>query len=569
MSALDWFVLIFTLLSIVLYGIWKTRGQKDVNSYLRGEQSLPWYHVAFGIMATQASAITFLSAPGQAYTDGMRYVQIYLGMPLAMIVIAVFFIHVYRKYNVYTAYELLENRFDKKTRLLTAFFFLLQRGLAAGLTIYAPSLVLSAVFGWNLFLTNLGMGGLVILYTVSGGTKAVAVTQFHQMLVILTGMAIAGIFIVMLLPEKISFTDALHLAGASGKLNVITTGFNEAGNFDWSDKFNIWSGVIGGFFLALSYFGTDQSQVGRYLGAKSENESKTGLLFNAVLKIPMQFSILLIGALLFAFFQFYPAPVHFNTANTKMVMQSEYADEYKKLNEEYSELEHVKQQYVYDAANQLRKGNPDSYKKSTDRLNDINEKIKVKRKEASEIIKKADPSADTNDVNYIFLYYVITYLPSGLIGLLIAVVFCASWSSTAAELNALATTTVIDLLPLKNKNELQKVNISKWITVFWGILAVLFAEFAASAGNSLLEAVNIMGSVFYGTVLGVFVVAFFIKHIKGNAVFIAALISQFVVIYIHLNHGKEIAFLWNIVIGCGLVVLLSLILQQIVITKKK
>ncbi len=562
MSALDWFVLIFTLVSIVLYGMWKTRGQKNVDSYLRGEQSLPWYHIAFGIMATQASAITFLSAPGQAYTDGMRYVQIYLGMPLAMIVICFFFLHVYRKYNVYTAYQLLENRFDKKTRLLTALFFLFQRGLAAGLTIYAPSLVLSAVFGWDLFLVNLGMGGLVIVYTVSGGTKAVAVTQFHQMLVIIVGMAIAGIFIILLLPEKIGLTDALYIAGASGKLNVITT------DFAWDDKFNIWSGLIGGFFLALSYFGTDQSQVGRYLGGKTIGESRTGLLFNAVLKIPLQFSILLIGALLFSFFQFFPAPLHFNSKNVTAVMQSEYAGEYQELNEKYIGFEQTKQKYVYAAANELRKGNPDSYYVATWRLNQINAEITKVRKEAAAVIKKADPDSDTNDTNYIFLHYVITYLPAGLIGLLIAVIFCASWSSTAAELSALSTTTVIDVLPLDEKSEDQRVKYAKWITVLWGAIAIFFAEFAANAGNSLLEAVNIMGSLFYGTILGIFLVAFFIKFIKGNAVFLAALISEAAVLFIHFNFSEEISFLWYNVIGALLVILISLMIQPILPTKK-
>ncbi len=561
MSAIDWIVLVVTLLSIVLYGMWKTRKQKNVDSYLRGDRSLPWFHVAFGIMATQASAITFLSAPGQAYTDGMRYLQIYLGMPIAMIIISIFFIRIYRKLNVYTAYELLENRFDKKTRLLTAFFFLFQRGLAAGLTIYAPSLVLSVVFGWDLFLTNLCMGGLVILYTVSGGTKAVAVTQFHQMMVIIVGMAIAGIFIILLLPEKIGLTDALYIAGGSGKLNVITT------DFAWNDKFNIYSGLIGGFFLALSYFGTDQSQVGRYLGGKSEGESKTGLLFNAILKIPLQFSILLIGALLFAFFQFYPAPLHFNSKNVKTVMESEYADDYQRLNEEYIVLERTKQQFVYAAANELRKGNEDSYYVATWRLNEINAQIKEVRAEAGEIIQKADPDSDPNDTNYIFLHYVITYLPAGLIGLLIAVIFCASWSSTAAELNALATTTVIDVLPMKNKNETQKVSWAKWTTVIWGAVAIFFAEFAANAGNSLLEAVNIMGSLFYGTILGVFLVAFFIKRVKGNAVFIAALITEAFVICVHVFFSEEISFLWYNAIGAIRVMILSMGIQ--VFLKKK
>lgn len=555
MQSLDWIVLITTLLFIVLYGVWKTRKQNSVDSYLRGNRELPWYQVAFGIMATQASAITFLSAPGQAYTDGMRYVQIYLGMPIAMIVIAAFFIQFYRKNNVYTAYELLENRFDHKTRLLTAFFFLLQRGLAAGLTIYAPSLVLSTIFEWDLFLTNLGMGGLVILYTVSGGTKAVAVTQFLQMIVIIVGMGIAGIFIIQLLPDNISFTDALHIAGTSGKLNVITT------DFSWSDKYNIWSGLIGGFFLALAYFGTDQSQVGRYIGAKTLGESKSGLLFNAILKIPMQFSILLIGAILFIFFQFYPAPLHFNTANEKMVLNSEYAGEYQKLNEEYQVLEQTKQQYVYAAANELKKGNKDSYYVATWRLNELNSEIKSVRKRAGEVIKKASPETDTNDSNYIFLYYVINYLPVGLIGLLIAVIFCASWSSTAAELNAVATTTIIDVLPMNNASEEKKVRYSKWITVFWGVLAIFFAEFAANAGNSLLEAVNIMGSLFYGSILGVFLVAFFIKFVKGTAVFFAALISQVSIILIHIFFSEHIAFLWYIVIGVLLVISISILIQ--------
>lgn len=555
MSYIDWLVLVLTLSSIILYGLWKSRGQKNIQGYLLGDQSLPWYHVMFSVMATQASAITFLSAPGQAFTDGMRFVQYYFGLPLAMIVICIVFLPLFHRLKVYTAYEYLENRFDVKTRALTAFLFLIQRGLAAGLTIYAPALILSSLLGWNIYLTNMLMGGLVIFYTVVGGTKAVSYTQLQQMSVILIGMFIAGFLIVQLLPHDIGFSEALSIAGESGKMNVITT------EFDLDDKYNIWSGLIGGFFLALAYFGTDQSQVGRYLSGKSITESRTGLLLTGMIKIPIQFFILLIGIMLFSFYQFHDRPVFFNPVAIEKVKNSEYVEEFNQLQNNY---------------NLLNEKNGNDYRlivQTSSEKADILEarrnieareyEMKKIRNSAVELIKKADPAADTNDTNYIFLNFVIHYLPIGIIGLLIAVIFSASWSSTASELNALASTTIVDFYKRFSKRESSEKHFliaSKWSTVIWGGFAILVAMFANQLG-SLIEAVNILGSLFYGTILGIFLTAFFLKQVQGNAVFIAALITETTVICFYLFDAT--AFLWLNLIGCVLVMLLSVLFQMI------
>lgn len=556
MSRIDWLVLSSTLLAIIIYGIYRSRGQKNIEGYLLGNQSMPWYSVLFSVMATQASAITFLSAPGQAFTDGMRFVQFYFGLPLAMIVISIFFLPRFHKLKVYTAYEFLENRFDLKTRTFTAILFLIQRGLAAGLTIYAPAIILSSLLGWNIYLTNLVMGGLVITYTVAGGTKAVSYTQMQQMMVIIIGMFLAGFMIVKLMPEEVGFVDALHIAGKMDKLNVITF------NVDWNDRYNIWSGLIGGFFLALSYFGTDQSQVGRYLSGKSVAQSRLALLMNGIVKIPMQFLILLIGALLFAFYQFTPSPLFFNDAQVQKVKSSELAEKYISIEEKYNSLSDTKSATAFNLLQAINEKNEQKTKTYKEQLKAINQQQKEIRDEGIAIIKQADSTADTNDTNYIFLNFVINYLPAGLIGLLVAVIFSASWSSTASELNALASTSIVDIYKRslnKHASDKHYLQASKTATVIWGIIAIVVAMFANKLG-SLIEAVNILGSLFYGTILGIFIVAFFFKKVKGTAVFYAAIVAELFVIAMFIF--DSVAFLWLNFLGCLLVVLISVLISM-------
>lgn len=551
MSWIDWLVLSSTLLTIIIYGIYRSSGQKNIEGYLLGNQSMPWYSVLFSVMATQASAITFLSAPGQAFTDGMRFVQFYFGLPLAMIVISIFFLPRFHSLKVYTAYEFLENRFDLKTRIFTAVLFLLQRGMAAGLTIYAPAIILSSLLGWNIYLTNLIMGGLVITYTVAGGTKAVSYTQMQQMMVIIIGMFLAGFMVVKLMPEKVGFIDALHIAGKMERLNVITF------NVDWNDRYNIWSGLIGGFFLALSYFGTDQSQVGRYLSGKSVAQSRLALLMNGMVKIPMQFLILLIGALLFVFYQFTPSPLFFNDAQVQKVKSSELAENYISVEEKYNSLSDIKSATAFNLLQAIEENNEQKIKSYQEQLKAINLQQKEIRNEGITIIKQADSNADINDTNYIFLNFVINYLPAGLIGLLIAVIFSASWSSTASELNALASTSIVDIYKRsfnKNASDAHYLKASKTATVIWGILAIAVAMFANKLG-SLIEAVNILGSLFYGTILGVFLVAFFFKKVQGTAVFYAAILTEIFVIVMFMF--DSVAFLWLNLIGCLMVVIIS------------
>ncbi|MEP7127920.1 MAG: sodium:solute symporter [Chitinophagales bacterium] len=563
MSTPDWIVLCGTLLLILAYGIYRSRRHDDLHGYLLGNKSLKWYQVGFSIMATQASAITFLSAPGQAYTDGMRFVQFYFGLPLAMIFLCIFFLPIFHKLKIFTAYEFLEQRFDLKTRTLTAMLFLTQRGLAAGLTIYAPSIVLSSLLGWNIYWTNIFMGGLVITYTMLGGTRAVSITQLQQLMVIFAGMFLAAVMVVRLLPEGVGFIDALQVAGKMGKTNVITT------NFSWNDRYNIWSGLIGGFFLSLSYFGTDQSQVGRYLSGKSIAQSRLGLLMNGILKIPMQFLILMIGALVFSFYQFHPAPVFFNTKQLDKVMQSEKSDAFRIVDQHYREIGEHKQQLATDLVAGIKSDDALKIKAAQSSLQSLDAESKVVRGEAIALIKEVDPAADTNDTNYIFLTFVLTYLPKGLIGLLIAMVFCASWNSTAAELNALATTTVIDIYRRSintTATQMQYVQVSKWATLGWGIFAICVAQLANKLG-SLIEAVNVLGSLFYGNILGIFLIAFFLKKVAGTPVFIAALITELVVIMLYSQDA--VAFLWLNLIGCITVMLLAWLLQKSGLFKSK
>jgi solute:Na+ symporter, SSS family len=555
MSVLDWIVMLATLVFISIYGMWKTRREsRNMESYVRGN-TLPWYTVGLSIMATQASAITFLSAPGQAYVDGMRFLQFYFGLPLAMVVLSITVVPIFHRLKVYTAYEYLETRFDLKTRSLAAFLFLIQRGLAAGFTIYAPSLILSSILGWNIYITNVFIGSIVITYTVFGGTKAVSYTQLGQMTVILSGMIIAGILLVNLISMNVSFTDAVNVAGKMGKLNVIDL------DFDLSNRYNIWSGLIGGFFLALSYFGTDQSQVARYLTGKSVAQSRLGLMLNGVVKIPMQFLILFVGALLFVFYQFEQPPIFFNKVEIQRVYQSEHADEFRQVEERFNQISSEKKEQVSQMVVAINSGDEETARAIQERVIVLDTTAAGLKKEAVDIMKVNYPLADTNDTNYIFLSFVTTYLPIGVIGLLIAVILAASMSSTSSELNALASTTIVDVYKRsvkKGQNEKHYVNASKWATVLWGVYAIGVAGFANQLG-SLIEAVNILGSLFYGTILGIFLVAFYFKTIKGSTTFYAAIIAEILVILFYVYDLT--AFLWLNLIGCVLVIGFSFLID--------
>ncbi len=557
MKTLDWIVLIGTLLAIVIYGTLQTRGSKNVKDYLKGGSNAKWWTIGLSVMATQASAITFLSTPGQAFIDGMGFVQFYFGLPIAMVVICMVFIPLYHKLKVYTAYEFLENRFDRKTRTLTAFLFLIQRGLAAGITVFAPAIILSAVLGWNLLLLNVIIGILVIIYTVSGGTKAVNVTQKHQMVVIFTGMIIAFIIILNKLPNNITFSNALEIAGASGKMEILDF------SFDLNNRYTIWTGLIGGTFLMLSYFGTDQSQVQRYLSGKSLREMQLGLIFNGLLKIPMQFFILMVGVMVFVFYQFNKAPVNFNPSATEVVLNSEYAEDYKNIQLEQDALFASKKASI--TAYISSKG-----KTAADLITGYNIQNDSLRAKAKVLIKKASEAknekVEVNDKDYVFIHFILNNLPKGLIGLLLAVILSAAMSSTASELNALASTTTIDLYKHKvgQKTEEHMVKASKWFTLLWGIIAIGVACVANLAEN-LIQLVNIIGSIFYGNVLGIFLLGFFFKFVKANAVFIAAFITQAIVIILFLLDWFEminLPFLWLNFVGCVIVIGIACLLQE-------
>jgi len=567
MSNLDWLVLAVTLISVILFGVYKSRGEKNLNTYFKGNNSMSWFLILLSIMGTQASAITFLSAPGQAYTDGMRFVQYYFGLPLAMVVICVTFVPIYHRLKVYTAYEYLEQRFDLKTRSLASILFLIQRGLSTGISIYAPSIILSSLLGWNIYLTNVIMGGLLIIYTVSGGTKAVAYTQMQQLFVVFVGMFLAGLMVVKLLPEGVGFTDALHVAGSMEKLNVIETRIDIIDETWWKDKYNIWSGLIGGFFLALSYFGTDQSQVGRYLTAQSVKESRIGLLMNGFVKVPMQFLILLVGSLVFVFYLHYSSPVFFNQSQLEKVHKSAYASQFKVHEIQFDSINNVKQKLVTSLVKAIHTDNHLQTEKYKMELKLVEEEANICRTKAKAIIKQADALADTNDTNYIFLYFVVHHLPKGLIGLLIAMIFLSAWGSIAAALNSLASTTVIDLYQriwVKSKTDAHYYKVSKWITLFWGLFSIAVAMFASRLG-SLIEAVNILGSLFYGTILGIFLVAFYLKNVGGFAVFWAAITTEILVILIY--NADIISFLWLNMIGCLLVMIIAWILNLFLMKK--
>lgn len=553
MSAIDWIILAGTLAFIVLYGIWKSRGTQTMKSYLLADQQLPWYHVGLSVMATQASAITFLSAPGQAYSDGMRFIQFYFGLPLAMVVLCITFVPAFKRLNVYTAYEFLEQRFDNKTRTLTAFLFLLQRGLSTGITIYAPAIILSTILHVDLIYTIVFNGLIVIVYTVYGGTKAVSYTQLFQMLIIFAGLFLAAYMVVHLLPENVGFMDALHIAGKMDKLNAIDT------SFDWNNKYNLWSGLIGGFFLQLSYFGTDQSQVGRYLTGNSIKESRWGLLMNGLVKIPMQFIILLIGTLVFSYYQFHTPPVFFNPTEVENVRQSSYADAFNSAEKEYNYLHEQKKLEVEKLVLAVQSEDEAAINLAKQNVHSVDEKASLAREKAVDLIVKNNDRADKNDSNYVFLTFVTNQLPVGIIGLLIAIIFLASMGSAASGLNSLASTTVVDFykrLYHSDKESSRDVAVSRWSTVAWGLFCIAVAIFASKLGN-LIEAVNILGSLFYGTILGVFLVAFYVKRVNGNQVFLAAVITELLVIA--LWKYEVMAFLWLNVWGCFSVVALGLL----------
>lgn len=553
MSHIDWIILIGTLAFIVIYGTWKTRGAQNMDSYLRGDNEAKWWTVGLSVMATQASAITFMSTPGQAFHDGMGFVQFYFGLPLAMIIICVTFVPIYHKLKVYTAYEFLEQRFDLKTRSLTAGLFLIQRGLAAGITIYAPAIILSTILGWNLNLLNFILGAFVVIYTVSGGTKAVNVTQKQQMFIIMTGMFVAFYVIMASLPENINFSNALKIAGASEKLNILDF------SFDPESRYTFWSGITGGLFLALSYFGTDQSQVQRYLSGRSIKESQWGLVFNGLLKVPMQFFILLVGVMVFVFYQYNKPPVFFNESTlTKLKTTEAKADVIKyetAYDLVYEEKNALLQKYMSDG--NINENNIQLKAELTPFLADE----KVIRENVKELISTHLPKEETNDKDYVFISFILKYLPQGLIGLLLAVIFSAAMSSTASELNALATTTTIDIYKRTIKpgqSDQHYVMSSKLFTILWGAIAIGFACFGTLFEN-LIQFVNIIGSVFYGTILGIFLVAFYFKNIKANAIFISAIIIEIMIIVIF--KLDLVGYLWLNGIGCVGVILLSSLLQ--------
>jgi Na+/proline symporter len=556
MSIIDAVVLISTLAFIVIYGSYKSRGSKNVTDFIKGGNEAKWWTVGLSVMATQASAITFLSTPGQAFNDGMGFVQFYFGVPIAMIVICMVFLPIYHKLNVYTAYEYLESRFDLKTRTLTALLFLIQRGLAAGITIFAPAIVLSAVIGWDLFTLNIIIGVLVIIYTVTGGTKAVNVTQKQQMAIIFAGMFIAFFFILHHLPDDISFNKALKIAGSSGKLEVLDF------SFSFENRYTFWSGILGGTFLALSYFGTDQSQVQRYLSARSLRESQMGLLFNGFLKVPMQFFILLVGIMVFVFYQFETAPLNFNPAAQNAVYESEYKSDYQDLEKELQTI-HLQKKSIASQFGAISETNQFEVEQLQTEVALLNKKEFAIRDEAKALIKQADDTVETNDKDYIFISFILDFLPKGLVGLLLAVILSAAMSSTASELNALASTTTMDLFKRNIKTEKSDryfLNASKLFTLGWGIFAIGFACIAYLSDN-LIQLVNIIGSIFYGNVLGVFLLAFFIKYVKAQSVFIGALITQLIVLLVW--YIDLMPYLWLNVFGSILVISISLFLEFI------
>jgi len=557
MRTLDWLVLAATLLAIVAYGVWKGRKQGELAQYLLADRKLKWPTIALSIMATQASAITFLSTPGQAYADGMRFVQFYLGLPIAMVILSITAVPVYHRLKVFTAYEYLETRFGPGTRTLTSVLFLIQRGLSTGITLYAPALIVSVILGWNIHITNLVIGGLVILYTTMGGTKAVSWTHVHQLLIALGGMAVALVIAIRALPHDVSLMEAARVAGRMGRLNAIDF------TFDLTTPYNFWSGLFGGLLVALSYFGTDQSQVQRYLTGASVAESRLGLLLNGMIKVPMQFFILFVGAMVFVFYQFIAPPLFFNTVETAKVARSQYAGDFERLETQHRQLFTEKRGHVEKLVTAMRAKDKAAMAATTASLRDVERREAATRAAASALVRRNDPKADASDTNYIFLTFVMNFLPAGVVGLVLAAIFCAAMSATSSGLNSLASTSVVDIIRRfmwKGGSDHGYVNASKWMTVFWGLFAVGFAEFANRLG-SLIEAVNKLGSLFYGTILAIFLLAFYTKKVGGTATVLGAIIGEAVVVWCAIF--TNLAWLWWNVIGCVVGVVAALAIQML------
>ena len=563
MSWIDYAVLVTTLVVIALYGHWRTRRDRNLAHYLKGDETIRWGTIGLSVMATQASAITFLSTPGQAYESGMGFVQNYFGLPFALIVVCAVFIPMFHRLKVVTAYEYLGQRFDQKTRLLGASLFLIQRGLAAGITIYAPAIIVSAILGWNLQLTILLTGIFVVIYTAAGGTKAVSITSKWQMLVILCGMAVAGVMVVQRLPADLSLGNALSLAGTMGKLNAVDF------SLDFQQRYTFWSGLLGGFFLALSYFGTDQSQVQRYLAGGSTAGSRFGLLFNAVLKIPMQFLILLIGVLVFVFYQFEKPPMFFNQPGFETAAQHDAEGRLPALQARFDSVFAEKRRNLDELNGAMLSGDEAAIGAARERVAVAQTEMQGIRAEVKDTLKSYNPALETKDSDYVFITFILRYLPHGIIGLLVAVIFCAAMSSTAAELNALGSTTEVDFYrPLirSDASELHYLIFAKVATAIWGVIAIGFALFANLVEN-LIEAVNILGSIFYGPILGLFVCAFFLRFVRGSAVFIGALIAQMIVVILYFQ--AELSYLWLNPIGVAVVVLSAIVLQRTVFANER
>ena len=546
MKTIDWIVLIFSIGLIVLYGIWKNRKNKNLEDYFKGNNKSRWWTIGISVMATQASAITFLSTPGQAYNDGMGFIQFYFGLPFAIIIISMFFLPIYHKLNVFTAYEFLEKRFNKKTRNLASLLFLIQRGLAAGITIYAPAIIMSLILKWPLYLLIIIIGSIVTFYTLIGGTKAVNVTQKQQMFVIFVGLFITIFYIFKGIPKEFSLNEVLEIAGANGKLDILNF------DFDFKSRYTFWSGITGGLFLALSYFGTDQSQVQRYISGKSLKESQKGLFFNAILKVPMQFLILSIGVSVFIFYQFNISPINFNTAAIEKVRDSKFSAELEVLEQKHKEIQEEKFFLMKTF----------SKSKGIEKIKKLQESESLIRSNAKRLISKASPSLEVNDKDYVFINFIVNNLPSGIIGLLISVILCAAMSSTASELNALAASSYLDIYKnnFKLKSNYSDLQVSKFMTFIWGLIAIIFA-LTATLTENLIQLVNIIGSIFYGTILGIFLVGFFFKKIQAKSIFNSALTTQLIIFIIF--YLDIVGYLWLNFIGSFLTVLLAYILQKV------
>jgi len=557
MHTLDWIVLVGTLALIVLYGLWKTRNVQSSENFLVGQRDLPWWTIGLSIMATQASAITFLSTPGQGYNDGMQFVQFYLGMPIAMIFLAVYILPIYYRLRITTAYEYLEQRFDLRMRSLTAVLFLIQRGIAASISIYAPSIILCAVFGWNLAFTNFIMAVFVVIYTTSGGSAAVSRTQELQMGIMLGGLILAFFLVLHILPENVGVSEAWQIAGATGKTQVLDW------KFDWHDRYNVWSGVLGATFLFLSYFGTDQSQVGRYLSGKTLRQSRFGLLFNGFVKIPMQFLVLSVGVMVFVFYQFNQAPLHFNQVNRAKIEASAQAPAFRQLEAQADSVFVRKQAVLAQLTDAFQQNDPQRTGILKAEFNQLEQQRQSLRSEAAKIIQTTVPDAESNDKDFVFINFILAHIPTGLVGLMLAMIFCASWSTTASELSALTATSVSDIYRrsfVPGRDDTHYYRVSRWVTVFWGAFITVFATYADLFDN-LIQAVNMVGSIFYGTILGIFFTAFFLKGVGGKAVFRAAVIAEAVVMYMFFFVDKD-AYLWYNPLGCALVMGIGLLLQK-------